>query len=175
MAKARAKKPAQRIPDELADLAVPIGSLKPHPKNPRRGNVDAIRASLVRFGQLRPIVCSKGGVIVAGHHVWEGAKQEGWDQVAAIKLPLSPKEAAAYLLADNRTSDLARYDDSELAAIVGRAAKASGAGLEGTGYTDRDLQALMKRVAPEPPEGFQAIDPSGMKLLKTCPKCGYKW
>jgi len=166
-------KPAKPIPDELLDLAVPVADLKPHPKNPRRGNIDAIVESLTRFGQVKPVVCSKDGTIVAGHHVVEAAKQLGWPEIAAVKLPMTAKEAAAYLLADNRTSDLARYDDAELAAILGQTAKAST--LTGTGYGDRDLQALLRRVNPDPPKKFEEIDPSAMKLVKTCPKCGYEW
>ncbi len=167
----KSKAAVKPIPDALLDLAVPIGDLKAHPKNPRRGDLDSIVASLERFGQTRPIVVSKNGTIVAGHHVWKAAKQLGWPEIAAVRLDLSPKEAAAYLLADNRTSDRATYDDAELAAILGRTSKAP-RGLAGTGYTDKDLQRLLKRVnaAPED-EG----DPSGMKLVKTCPECGHKW
>lgn len=158
------------IPDKLLDLAVPVGDLKRHPRNPRRGNLEAIRASLERFGQTRPIVATENGTIVAGHHVWEAFKDLGWPEIAVVKLPLTAKEAAAYLLADNRTSDLAAYDDAELAAILGRTAKQST--LEGTGYADKDLQKLLRRLDAGP---ATPAEPSGSKLLHTCPECGHKW
>jgi hypothetical protein len=49
----------ENIAPELAALVVPIASLTLHPKNPRRGNLEAITASLRRFGQLRPVVVQR--------------------------------------------------------------------------------------------------------------------
>ncbi len=43
----------------LAHLAVPISSLRPHPRNPRRGDLDAVKDSLRHHGQYRPIVANR--------------------------------------------------------------------------------------------------------------------
>jgi hypothetical protein len=43
---------SESIAPELAGLVVPIASLTPHPRNPRIGEIEAISASLRRFGQL---------------------------------------------------------------------------------------------------------------------------
>jgi hypothetical protein len=43
----------ESIAPELEAFAVPIGTLTAHPRNPRRGNLEAISESLRRFGQLR--------------------------------------------------------------------------------------------------------------------------
>ena len=45
-----------RSPRKLRSLVVPIESVTLHPNNARRGNVDAVAASLARFGQQKPIV-----------------------------------------------------------------------------------------------------------------------
>lgn len=44
------------IAPQLLGLAVPIGSVTLHPRNPRRGDVAAVTESLRRFGQKKPIV-----------------------------------------------------------------------------------------------------------------------
>ena len=44
----------------LAHLAVPIASLCPHPRNPRRGDLEAVKDSLRHHGQYRPIVATSG-------------------------------------------------------------------------------------------------------------------
>lgn len=47
------------IPETLAELKVPIGDLEHYPGNPRRGDVAALKASLERNGQYRPIVVNR--------------------------------------------------------------------------------------------------------------------
>lgn len=129
--------------DELRPVLVPLDELRPHPDNPRRGDVEEIRGSLRRFGQQRPILATADGMIVAGHHVYEAATLEGWTHVAATVTDLTGDEITAYLLADNRTGDLGYYDEDELAARLGSLHE-----LAGTGYTDDDKHALLDSLAP---------------------------
>ena len=44
------------VAPQLRSLLVPIESLELHPRNPRRGDVAAVAASLRRFGQQKPVV-----------------------------------------------------------------------------------------------------------------------
>lgn len=53
------------IADDLVSLAVDIDTVRQLPGNPRRGDVDAVAASLQRFGQRKPIVVDADGVIRA--------------------------------------------------------------------------------------------------------------
>ena len=72
-----------QIPASLAPLRVPIDSLRPFQKNPRRGDLMAIRASLEAHGQYRPIVVRAGSQeILAGNHTWQAAKELGWEEIA---------------------------------------------------------------------------------------------
>lgn len=114
MARTSLRGATHKIRPYLHGQAVPIDTLIPRPGNPRRGRVEAIAASLERFGQTRPILADSGGVIIAGKHTWEAAGSLGWTHVAALLGDLSEEEAAGFMLADNRTSDLAGYDDLEL-------------------------------------------------------------
>jgi len=81
--------------ETLRRTLVPAGDLRPHPRNPRRGNVDAVAGSLERFGQQRPILALPDGTIVAGHHVVQAAAALGWTHVAVVRSDLTDAEVDA--------------------------------------------------------------------------------
>jgi len=138
----------ENIAPELAALVVPIASLTLHPKNPRRGNLEAITASLRRFGQLRPVVVQRSSMwIVAGNHVVRAARALGWQHLAATVVDLDDATASAFLIADNRCSDLGTYDEALLAAILEEQAAAGN--LAGTAYGPDDIAELVARVLAE--------------------------
>lgn len=134
--------------EALRQFLVPISDLEPFPGNPRTGDVDAIRASVRRFGQVRAIVVDRSGSrIVAGHHFRLAAEAEGWTHVAAIPNEFSDEdEARAYLLADNRTHDLGMGDDTALLVEHLRMLADLDA-LDGTGYTLDDLDGYLADLA----------------------------
>ncbi|HOQ87814.1 MAG TPA: ParB/Srx family N-terminal domain-containing protein [Phycisphaerae bacterium] len=97
---------------------VPISSLSTDPANVRKHgqrNLDAIKASLKRFGQQKPIVVDANGVVVAGNGTLEAARSLGWDEIAIVRTSLTGAEATAFAIADNRTAELAEWDDEALA------------------------------------------------------------
>lgn len=92
-----------------------IDDVQPHPDNARIGDVSAIAESLNRFGQVKPIVVQKStSYVVAGNHTREAAKSLLWTHIAAVVLDIDDETAKAYLLADNRLSDRAKYDQAKL-------------------------------------------------------------
>ena len=98
------------IAASLSSNLVDIDTLVLLPGNPRQGDIEAIAASLERFGQQKPIVVDKTGVIIAGNHTYQAAVLLGWEQVAAVTTDLDGADRAGFSLADNRLSDLATYD-----------------------------------------------------------------
>lgn len=133
--------------EALRRLAVPVEELRPHPKNPRRGNVEAIRHSLERFGQQRPALALPDGTIVAGNHTYAAAVELGWTHLAVVRSDLTDEEVHAYLLADNRTSDLGVYEDVALADLLRPFYETDR--LLGIGYERDDVEDLLARVAWE--------------------------
>jgi DNA modification methylase len=90
------------------------------PENARKHsqkNLDAIKTSLTKFGQRKPIVINNKGVILAGNGTVEAAKDLGWDQIDVAVVPADWDEATAraFALADNRTAELAEWDENVLA------------------------------------------------------------
>jgi ParB-like chromosome segregation protein Spo0J len=120
----------------MSDIQViDINSVTPHPSNPRRGNVAAIKKSLTQFGQVTPIVVQAStGFVVKGNHTRMAAIQLGWTQIQAIVMEMDDATARDYLLVDNRTSDVAKYDEASLIALL-----ASVPDLEELGFSAEDM------------------------------------
>lgn len=98
--------------------SVPVGVLRPHPRNARRGDVRLIAGSLARHGQYRPILVQRSSnVVVAGYHTWQAAQLLGWTHIAVLPLDLDDDAALRLLLMDNRSSDVAEYDTGLLAEL----------------------------------------------------------
>jgi DNA modification methylase len=98
---------------------VAIESLTLDPNNARKHskrNIDSITASLLRFGQRKPLVVHRG-VVIAGNGTLEAARSIGWNEIKISKVPEDWDEetAKAYAIADNRSSELAEWDDIVLA------------------------------------------------------------
>lgn len=97
---------------------VPIDSVQFDPANVRRHgekNLATIKASLARFGQQKPLVVDADGVVRAGNGTLAAAKALGWKEVTIVRTDLKGAEATAYAIADNRTAELAEWDDDALA------------------------------------------------------------
>jgi hypothetical protein len=98
-----------------------IDDLVHDPANVRthnRRNIDALKASLARFGQQKPIVLDANGVVRAGNGTLEAARALGWENVWAVRSDLDGVEMTAYAIADNRTSELAEWDYEALGGVL---------------------------------------------------------
>lgn len=138
---------------DLQPLAVPIDELELLPGNPRKGDVDAVAASLATFGQRKPIVARLvDRTVIAGNHTLQAARQLGWDQIAVVWVDDDDAHAKAFALADNRTAELGSYDDDALLALIEEVHKADAELLEMTGWAEQDMHALIEQLRPEPVE-----------------------
>ncbi|HKE75087.1 MAG TPA: DNA N-6-adenine-methyltransferase [Acidimicrobiales bacterium] len=130
------------IPDTLAALTVPVDTLRPYGRNPRRGNLDAIRESLQHHGQYRPLVVNqRTNEVLAGNHTLHAAQQLGWTEIAVTYVDVDEEQAARIVLVDNRTNDLAGYDDTELAGLLEGLPT-----LDGTAWGQHDLDKLLAKL-----------------------------
>lgn len=137
-----------KIAAPLLPHVVPIDSLKPWPGNPRQGDIEAMAASLKTNGQYRvAVVQESSGQICAGNHMWLAAKDElGWEELAAIVVPLSDEEAKRILAADNGVGEKGSFNEYLLADLLHDLA-GSELGLEGTGYEPADLEDLANMLS----------------------------
>ena len=124
---------------------VPIMELREFPNNPRRGDVDLLVESLGYHGQYRPIVANRRtSEVLAGWHTLKAARKLGWQNIAVTWVDVDPITAKRIVLADNRLTDLANYDDTALLDLLMMLES-----LEGTGFNHDDLIKLESIVTGE--------------------------
>lgn len=127
----------------LAELLVPVHELAPYAANARVHDEDALDRSIDELGQYRPIVVNRrDGSILAGNGTYESALRAGWTHVAATYVDVDEQTARKIVLADNRTNDLASYDDSLLARLL----EELGDDYSGTGFDSGDLDRLLAEL-----------------------------
>lgn len=128
---------------ELETQNVDVETLHTYYRNPRHGNIDAVAASLQRNGQYRAIVVNKGThtgrpmEVLAGNHTLKAARKLGWDTITAHIIDVDDDQATRIVLADNKTSDMASYDDQVLHDLLEDLDD-----LDGTAWTLEELEAL---------------------------------
>jgi len=124
---------------------VPIESICADPANVRLHsprNIDAIKGSLTRFGQQKPIVVDGKGIVRAGNGTLAAAKALGWTHVQIVRSDLISSEATAYAIADNRTSDLSDWDQEALARQLDEL-RSEGMNLAQLGFDTREVKKLL--------------------------------
>ena len=138
---------------KLTVESVDIATLDADPANVRKHgtrNVEAIRASLKRFGQQKPIVVDGKGVVVAGNGILEAAKSLGWKKVNVVRTGLSGVEAAGYAIADNRTAELAEWDFEALATQL-KGLIDDGCDVNDLGWSEHELEPMLAAEWAPPP------------------------
>jgi hypothetical protein len=145
----------------MAPVMVPVGELTPNPVNYRshpQAQIATLEYSLRSLGQYKPIVCSRDGVVLAGHGVLQAAKAAGEAEVAVVYMPFAADDprAAKLLVADNESQRGSEDDGQALAALL--ADIQTTVGLDGTGHDAASLDALIASMAAEGAEWPQLAD-----------------
>ncbi len=122
-----------------------IGTIQPHPQNARQGDIGAISESLKAHGQYRPIVVDRRtNLILAGNHTWKAAKTLGWTEISVGYIETKDDDdALRILLADNKSNDLASYDESGLIDLL-KLLVSTDNGLTGTLFDGDELDQLIE-------------------------------
>ena len=152
----------------MSDLkieTVAIESLTPDPANARKHNaknLDAIADSLKLFGQRKPLTVTPNSIVVTGNGTLEAAKSLGWTEIVIARTPIgwTWEQIRAWALADNRTAELAEWDDKILAEQLLE--------LDAVGW---DLEDLGFETL-QPTSGDESNEPLKFNEDKLCPTCG---
>jgi DNA modification methylase len=127
----------------VTDMAV--ATLVPYARNPRNNTaaIDAVKASIAEFGFRQPIVVDEKMVVIVGHTRLEAAKQLGLKTVPVhVAEGLTPAQAKAYRLMDNRSHENAEWDDELLRLEFGDL-KLDDFDLALTGFVSDELDKLL--------------------------------
>jgi len=96
-----------------------IDQLKPDPHNARRHSKKQIRQianSIKAFGFNVPILIDRNGNVIAGHGRLLACRELGITKVPTLCLDhLTPAQARVFMIADNRLTEIATWDDRLLA------------------------------------------------------------
>ncbi len=131
----------------------PIESVRPYTGNPRvcpSEAVEAVARSIEAFGFRQAIVVDEDGVIIVGHTRLAAAKKLGLREVPVHVASLTPEQARAYRIADNRTGQISGWDDHLLAEEIRKLGDAK-FDISLLAFEDAELQRLVAMdAAPEP-------------------------
>ena len=144
------------IQEDLRPLAYPIEKLSLLPGNPRKGNVDAVVASVKQFGQRKPVVAvceedEETGIVIAGNTTLQAMRKLGFTHIAVTWSKDDEKTAAAFAVADNHTHDMGEYDDKALAEMVA-VFEDDLELVDATGYDLVDIQEIIDGIQLEEAE-----------------------
>jgi hypothetical protein len=137
---------------KIAELSLDPSNVRKH----SRRNLDAIKASLRKFGQQKPIVVDAKGIVLAGNGTLTAAQELGWTEIQIVRTELAGVEATAFAIADNRTAELAEWEDS-LNDVL-KSLQDEGVDLADLGYSPEDIGqfAVAEAEAPALKDGDRA-------------------
>ena len=162
--------------------SVKIEDISQDPANVRRHgerNLAAIVASLRKFGQQKPIVVNADGIILAGNGTYEAAKRLGWEKIDVVRSTLKGADATGFAIADNRTAELAEWDETGLAETL-RALQSEDFDVEAAGWRDDEIDALISKLGNDslgPENDGKEYDESVADdvPMVICPKCSHEF
>jgi hypothetical protein len=131
--------------DAVVPLLVDIDSVSEWPDNPRSGDLEVLKESIRKNGFYAPIVVQREtNYVIAGNHRHQALREMGSTQVPVLFMDIDDIEATRMALADNRTSDLAFYNDEQLFALLDHLVQTEG--LEGSGYDRAAYELLLQQA-----------------------------
>ena len=180
------------IEPSLRPLAVPIDGLAPNPRQVNthdERSISAIAGSLRRHGQKKNLVVNRDGEVIAGWGTVLAARSLGWTHIAVTTSDEDEQGLDGFALEDNRTAQLAHFDDSALMVELQRLGSL---GVEAVdlGWNEAELATLVAGMGGDfgdgdqnggPTPKFEPIDPADVAdlgkpgALTKCPACGHEW
>jgi hypothetical protein len=164
--------PATVIPKLIIEQ-VPLGALTLDPANARfhkPAQIKQIARSIEAFAFNVPILADRDGKIIAGHGRFLACQILGWTEIPVIRLDhLTPEQARAFAIADNRLSETSTWDEAVLArhlkdlSLIDLDFKLDAIGFS-MGEIDLKIEGLEMRTPQEDPD--EAPVPAGPAVAK---------
>ncbi len=155
----------------------PVARLVPYEHNARTHppeQVEKVAASIVSYGFNAPILVDSKDGIIAGHCRLMAAKQLNLKEVPVIKLDhLTEKKKRAYILADNKLSELGGWDENALNYEL-EMLKDWQIDMTELGFDDSQLDVVMEELDEHFEDQDEIEKDTGLSLC-VCPKCGHEF
>lgn len=167
---------SDRITVRRVEKLIPYArNAKLHPE----AQVRKIAASIREFGFTAPVL-TRGDDILAGHGRVLAAEALGLDEVPTVDLShLSPTQAKAYILADNRIAESPW--DAEMLALELEELQGEGYDLDLTGFDQEEIENFLssfddgEKAEKAPETSAEEIDTDEYKMQHCCPRCGFEF
>jgi len=144
---------------------VKISKLKPYKRNARKHSqqqLEQIANSIREFGFVNPVLVDSDFNVIAGHGRILAAQDVGMTELPCIFVEdLTDEQRRAYILADNRLTELGGWDDKILQLELADLGD-MGFDISLTGFGTPDFEPVDQSEQPRLDE----------KKLITCPHCG---
>lgn len=152
--------------NEIVNLAP--ADLKPWPDNPRTHSdkqLAKIKASIQSFGFTAPVLIDEGGVILSGHGRVAAAIELGLATIPTRQITgLTKAKKRAYVIADNKLSELSKWDDSLLKSEM-QILLQEEFDIETTGFTTAEIDLIF-----DTPDEQEDVDPDDLKPEDVTPE-----
>ena len=130
---------------------VALNDLHLDPANARQHgeeNMEAIVASLQRFGQAEPLVVLKStGRVIGGNGRLVAMKKLGWSEADVVEMDIDDLQATALGIALNRTGELAEWDMPALSRLLEELRAEES--LDGVGFDSTDIDEILASIEGE--------------------------
>jgi hypothetical protein len=147
---------------------VSVTKLKKHPSNARVGHVQLIKESIDGNGFVGALIVQRStNHILAGNHRFQAAVELGMETLPVIYVDVDDEHALAIMLADNRTTDVAGYDDRALLELLEQLPS-----LAGTGYDKDDFNDLLATMQELPTYTISSGDTNELTPVSNTTKYG---
>lgn len=169
---------------ELQIKYIPLSQLRRWPRNPKQHDLGSLHQSIERFGFNDPIaINTRTGYIIEGHGRVNALQQrkasgkapprnvrvEGGEwYVPVIMLDLDEQEAEAYALAHNRIEEIGGWEDEALAQVLSDLAAEDA--LEGVGWDEDDVDALIQQIAEQALEDAAQLERGSIEDMRPNPR-----
>jgi len=124
------------------------------------------------------VVQKKGNIVRAGNARLIAAKELGWTEMAAVFVSESDLNASAYAIADNRTGELAEWEDDILAQVLKDLNAPGDFDFLKVGFSNEEMEDVlfMSAAMHDVPTGVEAPDNiyGGMPEFEQNDNVGYK-
>jgi DNA modification methylase len=149
-------KPLKIIYQQLDDLKLDPGNPWVHTKR----QIGQIASSIRNFGFNVPVLVGRHGDVIAGHGRLMACPELGITEVPTLCLDhLSPAQARAFMIADNKLTEIATWDDRLLAEQL-RDLSLSGLdfSLEVTGFMTAEIDLRINSLEDKPSQDADPAD-----------------
>lgn len=124
----------------------PIDKVIPNPRNDNvhpRAQIDLLIESIRQFGQVGAVLTRKANkMLIAGHAVHQAMREAGEQNIEVDEWDVDQRTADAFLVADNRFSELSRIDPDRRRSIL--AELGDEFDFAAIGFTDDEVTDLLK-------------------------------